>query len=179
VKRIMLAVAIFLGLAVSGLAQTPTPAINTWSTTLSAVNLPGAGGSTLAGSLAGLQYQLTPNFALKQTNLISSSATTNGFFGGGDYTLSALSKKLNNISPSTNGYDFQFQITVSAGALRVTQPSSSVVQSWAALFGGRVNYAMKGSSKFSLALEVQDLYGSNGLPHKNNLLIALGPTVHF
>lgn len=160
-------------------AQTPTPAVDTFSTTLSAVNLPGSNGSTLAGTLAGFTYKVTPDFALKQTNLLSSGAATNGFYGGGDYTLPFLSKKLNNMSPTTNGYDFQFQITGSVGVLRVTMPTGQVNQHWSAMFGGRVNYAIKGSKTFSLGLEVQDLYASRDLPKKNNLLIALGPSIHF
>jgi hypothetical protein len=178
-NRIAVLFLLVLGFCGYAEAQVPTPAINTFSTTLSAVNLPGSNGGTMAGTLAGFNYQVTPDFALKQTNLISSGATTNGFFGGGDYTLPSLSKKLNNASASTNGYDFQFQLTGSVGALRATQPSGAMTQSWAALFGGRVNYAMKGSKTFSIAVEVQDLYAASGLPHKNNLLVALGPAIHF
>lgn len=179
-KKLALVFALLvLATTLSAQTPTPTPAIDTFSTTLSAVNLPGSAGGTMAGTLAGFNYKVTPDFALKQTNLISSGALTNGFYGGGDYTLSFLSRKLNNMSPTTNGYDFQFQLTGSVGALRVSQPTGTVIQSWSALFGGRVNYAMKGSRTFSLALEVQDLYASKGLPHKNNLLVALGPAIHF
>lgn len=178
-KRLSFVLLLLLGCAAVSRGQTPTPAVSTFSTTLSAVNLPGSNGSTLAGSLAGFSYRVTPDFALTQTNLISSGAQTNGFFGGGDYTLSFLSKKLNNMSPTTNGYDFQFQLAGSAGALRVTQPTGAVAQHWGALFGGRVNYAIKGSKTFSLGVEVQDLYAGGGLPHRNNLLVALGPAIHF
>jgi len=153
--------------------------VSTFSTTLSAVNLPGSGGSTMAGTIAGLNLKITENFALRQTSLISSGAATNGFFGGGNYTLPVLSKKLNDISPNLNGYDFQFQVTGSVGALRVSDATGNVHSNWAALFGGRVNYAIKGSKTYGLAVEIQDLYASRALPHKNNLLVALGPTIRF
>lgn len=169
--RLLFSLLLFAGTAA---AQSTT----SFTTTLSAVSLPGSGGQTMAGSLAGLDLAVTPNFSLRQTTLVSSGAQTNGYFGGGAYTLAPLSKKLNNASPNLNGFDFQFQIDAGAGELRVSDAKGAVHTSWAGLFGGTVSYKIKGSNTWSLGVKIEDLFASS-LPHKNNLLIALGPSIHF
>jgi hypothetical protein len=171
------AIALALGLALAGVSFGQAPAIQPFSFTSSAVSLPGAS-SSLAGAETGATLQVTTNFAIRQTDFISSAATTNGYFGGVDYTIAPFSKWLNNISPTLNGYNFQLQVTGSAGISRITQANGSVVQHYASLFGGRLNYAIKGSSTYALVGEVQDL-NSPGFPHRNNLVISLGPTIRF
>lgn len=151
----------------------PTPQVGNFSVTANAVSLPGSNSSTLAGTLAGINLKITPNFNVEQVNFITSAAQTNAFLAGGSYTLTALSKKLNNASENLAGYDFKFSLHGDVGEIRAAQVGL------AALFGAQVDYAIKGSQTYSLAVRVDDLFANKGLPHKNNLVVAVGPTIHF
>jgi hypothetical protein len=177
--KLLVMEAAFLFGAVALPAQTPTPGVGSFSITANAISLPGSNGSTLAGTLAGVNLKITPNFFVEQTNFISSSAQTNAFLAGGNYTLPFLSKKLNNASPNLSGYDFRFSIHGDVGAARISNSTGNVAQGLGALFGGQVDYAIHGSQMFSLAVRVDDFFVNKGLPHKNNLVIAVGPTIHF
>jgi hypothetical protein len=176
-KRIAIAFMLFLGSAFSALAQAqpaPTPQVSSFSVTANAVSLPGTNNSTLAGSLLGASLKITPNFNLEQANFITSGAQTNVFLGGGSYTFNRASKALNNVSPTMNGYDFRFSIHGYGGEARINGNAQA-----AAMFGGQVDYAIKGSSTYSMAVRVDDLFVPKGLPHKNNLVVAVGPSIHF
>lgn len=173
----------FLCSAGLSFAQTPAPEptpspVSTFAISTSAISLPGHN-ETLAGAETGVVLQVTPNVALRQTNFLSSGAQVNGYFGGVDYTIAKFSKFIDNKSPYLAGYNFKLQVTASAGASRIANPTTNdVIQHWAFLAGGRLSYAPKGSQTFSLAIEVQDL-NTPGLAKRNNLVVALGPSLHF
>lgn len=157
----------------------PAPTVGTFSVAANAIALPGKNNSTLAAAMTGVTLQVTPNFNLRQTNFVSSGAETNAYFGGFDYTIPKFSKWLNDISPNLNGYDFKLQATASVGASRIANPTTNdVIQHYAFLVGGRLQYAIKGSSTYSLVLELDD-FNSPGLAKRNNLVVAAGPVIHF
>lgn len=178
-RKLLAILGLLAGLAVPSFAQTAASPVSTWTVTANAVALPGSGNTTLAGTLAGVHLAVTPNFSLEQTDFMTSSAQTNAFLGGATYNIAALSKALNNISPNLNGLQFSFSIHGDIGEARIAQPSGSTSVSVAGLVGGEVDYAIAGSKMFSLGVRVDDFYVRSGLPHGNNLVVALGPSIHF
>jgi len=172
----------------------PAPAFTTQSFSFqaNAIALPG-GGSTTAGALTGVTLGITPNVSLRNTDFVASSGNATGYFGGVDYTVSAFSKWLNNISPNLNGYNFQFQLTASFGVDRIdsaamtaserirrfttTSTTAGTVQHYAWLAGGRLNYAVNGSQNFGLGVEIQ--YARLPGFANNTAIVSFGPNFHF
>ncbi len=117
---------------------------------------------------------------IESVNLVSSSATTNAYMAGysDGHIGPLLSKALNNASPWLNGYNFRVRLHADVGSARITDATGNVRQHFSGLFGGQFDYAIKGSPTWSLAARVDDLF-TKGLPHHNNLVIALGPVIHF
>lgn len=67
------ALSLLLSIGVFGQSTTPSapvPATSTFTVTANAVTLPG-NTQTLAGTLAGMNLRITPNFNLHQINLLS------------------------------------------------------------------------------------------------------------
>lgn len=172
-KRILWVLALAL-LGSPAFAQTGTPSTtNTFALTATAVSLPG-GGQTIAGSVAGITFTPTANLDLREDNLLASGAQ--GFFGGFNYRLPVLSTKLNNMSPTLNGYRFQFYVTASAGVDRIT---SGVVtaQHYAFLAGGGINYDLTGSGRWTFGGEVR--YAKLPGLANNTAIVSVGPSIHF
>ncbi len=171
-----------IGLGASGARaqvapSTPTFAVQTFSASANALALPG-NKETMAGTLTGFTVQITQNLYLRNTNFLAPGSNGSGYFGGVDYTITPFSKWLNNISPNLSGYNFQLQVTASAGVDRVTPPgSANVAQHYAFLAGGRLNYAIAGSKTFGLGIEVQ--YAKLPGIANNTAIVSVGPTIHF
>jgi hypothetical protein len=166
----------FLG--VMAFAQTPAQpqvSVNAFSITAAPITLPGNAGSTLGGALTGVTLGVTNSFALRQTNFVSTDASVKGYFGGIDYVIPKFSTWLNNISPNLNGFDWKLEATGSVGASQISGNANS---HWAFLAGGRLSYAIAGSSTYSLAVEIQD-FNTPGLAHRNNLIVSVGPRITF
>lgn len=171
---------ILLTFCLPGYAQnTPAPSVDSWTITAGAVNIPGSNNTTLPGTLAGLRLAVTPDFSVEQVNFISSAAQTNAFMGGGNYVVQPFSKWLNNLSPNLSGYDFRLSLFGDAGAARISQPSGVLVNAVAGLVGGQLDYAVHGSKSWSLGIRVGDFIAGKGLPHRNNLVVAINPAFHF
>lgn len=162
-------------ISVPAFGQSAPPASQPFSLTSQAIALPG-GGQTVAATLAGITFTPTQNFDLKQTNLVSGQ-NFQGFYGGFNYRLPVLSTKLNNVSPTVNGYRFQFYITGSAGVDRVTDPAGNVRQHYSFLAGGGVNYDVTQSGSWTLGGEVQ--YAKLPGLANNTAIVSFGPAYHF
>ena len=158
-------------------APTPAPVTSTWALSASAVNVPGYG-SSLAGAYTGVDLNITPNLSIEQTDLLTSAAQTNAYFGGVSYAIPAFSKWLDNKSPNLSGYDFLLAFHASAGASRVSDAAGNVKQHFAALFGGQLSYRIKGSTTWTLVGRIDD-FNTPGVQHRNNLVITVGPTINF
>lgn len=170
-KRISWLFAMFL-FALSAHAQTATFTLNG-----APIALPG-NKATFVGSVSGMEMQITKNFSLREDNVIDSTTNMQGFFGGFDYTLPALSTKLNSASPTLNGYKFQFYFTASAGTDRISDPiAKTTAQHYAFLGGGGVRYDLTNSGRWSLGAEVRwaKLPGFAN----NTVIVSLGPALHF
>lgn len=165
---LILAVVLF-AMGASGQSQT-------FSLTGQPIALPG-GGQTVAGTLAGFTFTPTPNFDLKNTNLVANSGNFVGLYGGFNYRLPILSTKLNNISPNINGMRFQFYITGSAGIDRVTDAAGNVRQHYSFLAGGGINYDLTNSGTWTLGGEVQ--YAKLPGLANNTAIVSFGPAWHF
>lgn len=145
-NRIIAALLFCLGFALAGRAQAPPPT-KTFSVISQAIALPG-GKQTVAANITGGLFSITPNFSLRSDNVI---ATGNGFtanFGGIQYNLPVLSRKLNDMSPNLSGSDFRFYVTASAGVDRPATGGSH----YAFLAGGGVDYAPAHNRVFSVNL---------------------------
>ena len=169
--------ALLLGLAFPALAQTPAPPpVTTFSLTSTALALPG-GKSTFAGTDAGMTFTPTPNFDLREDNIVAPSGNFLGFYGGFNYRLPVLSTKLNNVSPNLNGYRFQFYITGSAGVDRITDAAGNARQHYSFLAGGGVQYDLTSSGTWTLGAEVR--YAKLPGLINNTAIVTFGPQFHF
>jgi hypothetical protein len=155
----------------------PTLSVNSWSVTGAAMNLPGGSG-TLAGTFTGIGMPITTNFSLTQTNFVAGDASFTGFYGGFGYRIAPFSKWLNDISPNLNGFQFNLRLVGSVGADRITSTSGNVATHWSEHAGGVLTYAVAGSKTWNLAADVEYL-NAPGAPHKNNLFVAIGPSITF
>lgn len=177
-RKLFLLLAFIGFLAVPANCQTtPSPAFSTqtFSFQANAVALPG-GKSTLAAALTGETLQVTTNFGLRQTNLVGSGVTA--FYGGIDYTVAPFSKWLDNLSPTLDGYNFQLQLTGSAGVDRVTPAgSTTIAQHYSFLAGGRLSYAIAGSNIWGLVADIE--YAKLPGLANNTVIVSVGPTINF
>ncbi len=160
----------FAVLAVSAVAQTP-PTPQTFSLTASAISLPG-GGHTVAGTVAGATLNVTQNVALRSDNIIANGSDFKGFFGGFNYQLPVLGKKLNNASPNLDGARFHFYVTASAGVDQVGDK-----QHYAFLAGGGVYYDLTSSGSWNFGGEVR-WAKLPGLAN-NTAIVTAGPSFRF
>ena len=150
-------------LAIGVAAQTtPAPAptnpfANTFNLTVTPIVLPG-NQQTVAGAMIGGTFNLTPNVALRETNLLAPGNNFSGYYGGVNYNIPKLANAINNASTTINGFNLMPYVTASAGVGRVT-PSSGPTQShYSAMGGAGLAYAPAGSKTFQLSLiEVQGL----------------------
>lgn len=176
-KKLITLLFLVCGLPLASLAQF-APAVKTFSMTTQAISLPG-GRSTVAATDTGLTFNVTQNFALRSDNIVtpmSGSSLQGAYFGGFNYTLPALSTKLNNASPNLNGLRFQFYLTASAGVDRITS-ASGIVQHYAFLAGGGMNYDLNASGSWRLGVEVR--YAKLPGYANNTVIAAVGPSFHF
>lgn len=167
---------IVLALAVLAVSLTAWGQTQTFSLTAQPIALPG-GGQTFMGTLAGISFSPTPNFSLRNTNLVANSGNFTSFFGGMEYRLPILSTKLNNVSPNLNGMRFQFYLTGSAGIDRVVDAAGNVRQHYSFLGGGGVRYDLTNSGSWTLGGEVQ-WAKLPGLAN-NTAIVSFGPAWHF
>ena len=120
---------------------------------------------------SGLSLKLTNNFDIRESNLTGAGLQ---FYGAGaNYHLPALSKLLNNASPTLNGLLFDFYLTGTVGT--VLTPTSPAGGHWGERVGGGFNYAL--SNTWSLGAEVQ-YFKAPGYSN-NTYTVALGPQIHF
>jgi len=136
---------------------------------LTPVNLPGL--NSLTGAETDGKVQFTNNFDGGPTSLLSNTFVFAG--GRGDYLIQPLSKLLNNLSPSLNGYQFQFGATGSIGVVKPVGSSGS--SRWGERVGMFINYKL--SATTGLALEIQ----ANNFPGYSRWTpsFAFGPNFHF
>jgi hypothetical protein len=169
-KRVLLVLPLLLLLALPSYGQTAT----TFSLTASPLMVPGStsGGSTLAATITGINLTITPNFDLRQDNIITTDTKLQGYFGGFNYRIPQLSAGLNSISPNLNGYNFQFYITGSAGADVVNG-----ARHYAFLAGGGLNYKLTSGGAWTLGAEVR--YAKLPGYNNNTMIVSVGPTFHF
>lgn len=118
-------------------SQASAPPTNQGSFSLSAqaVALPG-GGQTVAATDVGFTKAITPNFSLRDDNILAPSNGVQFYGGGANYFLptSFISKTL--LDPSS----LQPYVTASIGVDRIVPASGPSQQHIALLIGGGLNY---------------------------------------
>jgi hypothetical protein len=118
-------------------STTSVPPTNqgSFSLTAQAAALPG-GGQTVAATDVGFTKAITPNFSLRDDNILAPSNAMQFYGGGGTYFLptSFLSKTL--LNPSS----LQPYVTASIGVDRIVPASGPSGQHIAMLVGGGLNY---------------------------------------
>lgn len=177
-RKLLFALGLVALCAMSAFGQAPQ--LQPFSLTSTAMALPG-GKSTVAATDQGFSFTPTPNFDLRYDTFIApnpnSSSTFTAFFGGFNYRLPILSTKVNNVSPTINGFRFQFYITGSAGVDRVTDSSGVTKQHYSFLGGGGVNYDLTQSGKWTLGVEAE--YAKLPGLVNNTAVVKFGPAIHF
>ena len=157
----------------------PLHAQTAFTSTLQPITLPG-GRTTVMGTDAGMALTITPNFDLREENILAPSNGAAIFLGGFNYRLPILSGALNNASPTLNGWRFQFYVTASAGVNRLTSlavsPSSTSTH-FALLAGGGVNYALTATGNWTFGAEVR--YAKLPGMANNTAVVSVGPSFHF
>ncbi|MGA9883574.1 MAG: hypothetical protein WBQ34_07640 [Candidatus Acidiferrales bacterium] len=116
-------------------ASAPPTNQGSFSLTAQAVALPG-GGQTVAATDLGFTKAITPNFSLRDDNILAPSNGMQFYGGGGNYFLPTafLSKTL--LDPKS----LQPYVTASIGVDRIVPASGPSQQHIAFLFGGGLNY---------------------------------------
>jgi hypothetical protein len=152
------AVAAVLLLSSACFAQDPVTIAptRTFSFSASAVALP-SGKTTVAATVLGGTFAVTDKLSLRQTNILAQAGDMTGYYGGFEYVLPSLSKKLNAVSVFDASH-IQFYVTGSAGVDRVSSHGSDTYQHYSFLAGGGARYDPTGSGKFTVQLaEIQYL----------------------
>lgn len=136
-------------LSIAGFAQSPAPqqpvvvqATQTFSLTANALALTGSK-QTVAAAVVGGTFAITPKLSLRQENIIAGGNAMNGYYGGVQYELPALSRKLNSVSVF-DATQLHMYLTASFGVDHV-----GAAQHYSELFGGGINY---GSGKATVNL---------------------------
>jgi hypothetical protein len=116
-------------------ASAPPTNQGSFSLSAQAVALPG-GGQTVAATDVGFTKAITPNFSLRDDNILAPSNGMQFYGGGGTYFLptSIISKTL--LDPSS----LQPYVTASIGVDRIVPASGPSEQHIAFLMGGGLNY---------------------------------------
>ncbi|MGH9687744.1 MAG: hypothetical protein ACRD5K_11700 [Candidatus Acidiferrales bacterium] len=116
-------------------ASAPPTNQGSFSLTAQAVALPG-GGQTVAATDLGFTKAITPNFSLRDDNILAPSNGMQFYGGGGNYFLPTafLSKTL--LDPKS----LQPYVTASIGVDRIVPARGPSQQHIAFLFGGGLNY---------------------------------------
>lgn len=145
----------------------------TWSTTFTAVAIPG-NQTTLAATVADIGISPTPNSTIMFETLQSPSAPNfAGAYGPAfAYRINKFSTWLNNMSPNLSGYRFRFSLL----------GSGLVINANGNHYGGtarfRTEYALGTSGTWNLGVEV----GAARLPGvapKWGKLVAVGLPINF
>jgi hypothetical protein len=149
-------------------------ASTTYTFALAPVSVPGLG-QTVAGTEAIVAVQISNSVSLGETNIIAPGNNFQYFGGRGFYQIDWLSKKLNNISPTLNGLQFQFIPTLSVGVGRITAPVTQQHIGFTA--GGIVNYRFGASGTWALGGKVE--YAKFPGLKNNGWIASFGPSLHF
>lgn len=169
-KKAICLIAVSFCLSITAFAQ-DTP-FSTFSVTTAAISLPG-GKSTVAGTEAGAMLRVTQNTSIGTMNVIS-PGTLSYYSGRFEQHIPFLSKKLNGISPTINGLQFDIGVTGSAGIVRVPL-GSDFKQHYGFTGGIFVNYYL--NKTWSLGVEAQ--YAKFPGYNNNTATVAFSPAIHF
>ena len=175
-RKLFVFLFVIFGFAFQVAAQTPAPAPSasqTWTLTGMPIILPG-NQSTLVAAEAGVEFQVTPNFYFRDTNLVAANAQ--GYYGGIKYTLPAFSTMIGNVSPAISATRLQLYITASAGIDHITTGAVAKAH-YSFLAGGGFNYDVTGSGRWTLGAEVQ--YAKLPGLANNTAIVSFGPALHF
>lgn len=185
-NRIISACLLFLGSAICASAQatgagaTDVPpavgASSTFSLSAQAIALPG-NHQTVAGTIVGAKFGLSSNLALRSDNLLVPASDLQGYFGGFDYVLPAISNKIQNTSSTLDGNHLQIYLTASAGIDRIAPAVGPSFQHYAFLAGGGLRYDPMGSKNFSINVEVR--YAKLPGYANSTVIVAASPTLRF
>lgn len=157
--------------SVAAFGQTSPSPFNTFSMNLAPVSLPG-NHQTVAGTAAGADLTLTPNFDVGNLDIIAPGQNFQYFAGHFNRRIPQLANYFNNHS-TQNMLKFQFGVTGSVGIDRLTATGR---QHFGATGGGFVNYSL-GGGRYSLGAEVQ--YAKFPGLANNTFIVSLDPAIHF
>lgn len=108
---------------------------SSFSLNAQAVALPG-GGQTVAATDVGFTKAITPNFSLRDDNILAPSNGMQFYGGGGNYFLPTSFLKKTLLNPAS----FQPYVTATVGVDRIVPATGSSQQHIGFLIGGGLNY---------------------------------------
>ncbi len=164
---------LILTLSVCALAQVPSPnppvgTTTSWSATFSEVQIPNSK-SSFIGTSNELAFTVTPNFDIKQENIVGAGLQYYGF--GANYRLPVISEALNNASPTINFLAFDFSLEATIGAAY----SNGNNGKWAETFGGGVDYYLNNTWSLGAKIDYLKFPG-----YCNNCYaVYLNPKIHW
>lgn len=178
-NKLLSALLLFCALALPAVAQDTPPAVapsSTFSLSAQAIALPG-NHQTVAGTIMGAKFNLSPNLALRSDNLLVPASDLQGYYGGFDYVLPSISNKIQNTSSTLDGNHLQVYLTASAGINRIVPAVGTSQQHYSFLAGGGLRYDPLGSKNFSVNVEVRWAK----LPGYANstVIVSASPTLRF
>ena len=159
------------GVAQTNLPPTPQPQY-TLTLTLSPINVPGVKNS-VTGVETDPKFFLTPNNVVGPTTIVSPDFS---FVGGRyDRVFPQVSKFINNLSPSLNGYNFTCGLTGSLGVVYSPNGTGGTQQHWGERAGGFCNYSFNGTVSVGAEGQINNLVGYERWAPS----LSIGPQFHF
>lgn len=176
-KYRVIAVMILFVLAIGCFAQNAPIPTKTFSFNAAPISLPGGRG-TFVGTDAGVEFNPTQNFALAETNVVSSDAKLSFYGGGAEYNFAVLSKYINNHTPIISGFRFRIGARAFLGAARVKDAAGNVAQHYGAIAQGTFKYSLDAGGTWQMGANIGAArfpeYARGWIP-----VVELGPSFHF
>jgi hypothetical protein len=149
----------------------------TFSFNANAISLPGDRG-TFVGTDAGLEFTPTQNFALGETNILSSDGRVNFFGGGAAYSFPILSKYINDKTPTISGFRFRLGLRAFVGVDRVKDATGSVAQHWGEVAQATFAYSLNSGGTWNMGANV-GVARFPGYAKGVTPIVELGPAFRF
>ena len=143
----MKTIAIVFALMCAAAAQNAPLPTQTFSFQGAPISLPGYNG-TFVGTDAGMNFWATPNFALSETNIVSSDAKFKFFAGGAATQFPYLSKWLNDRT-TYSGFRVIFGLRGYVGSAQSAQGDHI-----GAMIQGTINYSLDSGGHYQLGANI-------------------------
>lgn len=165
-----------ISLALCAFAQNSPIPTHTFNLNASPISLPGDKG-TFVGTDAGIAISFSQNFALAQTNIMSSTGKLAFFGGGAEYSAPVLSRWINDHS-QLSGFRLRLGVRAFAGVARVKNDLGTVAQHWGGMAQGTFAYSFDSGAHYQFGANV-GMARFPGYAKGWTPVVEVGPQFHF